>query len=188
MMTIYLTLIVTVKLDMALHNTDLRAAYLTASIEPGIEMFVEAPPSISLPEGWGLKVYKTLYGSKQGARRLDVHKEVQLTTAGFIRSSAEPSLYFLPSDSEYGLVLMSTVVDDFLICCRDEHMGAIKDKLSVIWTITDHGPAEWFINLKLSRDRRSGILKLDQTAYAELKAREFGLQNDVAQYFHCLLR
>ena len=177
LMTIYLTCIVAVEADMVLHQTDLKAAYLTAPIEPDIEMFVEPPPMVDLPKGFGLRVCKALYGSRQGAQRLDVHKEKRLTEEGFIRS-AEPSLYFLPIASKYGLVLICTVVDDFLICCKDEHMETIKNKLRKIWTITDHGPAEWFINLKLSRDRRSGILKIDQSAYAELKAREFGLQND----------
>lgn len=84
----------------------------------------------------------------------------------------------MPKDSPLGLVLLTTVVDDFLICCRDEHMEPVKSKLRAIWTITDKGPAGWFINLRISRDRRSGIMKIDQTAYAEAKAREFGLQHD----------
>ena len=57
-------------------------------------------------------------------------------------------------------------------------MESIKDKLRAIWTITDHGTAEWFINLKIFRNRREGVMKMDQTVYAEAKAREFGLQND----------
>ena len=178
LMTIFLTCIVAVECDMALHQTDLRAAYLTAPLEPDVELYVQPPPMIDLPDGWGLRLYKALYGSKQGAQRLDVHKEKQLTAAGFIRSCAEPSLYFMPQDSELGLVLICTVVDDFLICCRDEVMQRVKDKLRAIWTITDHGPAQWFINLKISRDRASGFMKLDQSAYAEAKAREFKLEND----------
>ena len=94
---------------------------------------------VKLPEGIGLRVCKTLYGSKQGAQRLDVHKDKQLTGVGFIRSCAEPSLYFMTKDSPFGLVLISTVVDDFLITCRDEHVNVIKDKLRSIWVITDGG-------------------------------------------------
>ena len=57
-------------------------------------------------------------------------------------------------------------------------MEDIKALLRTIWTITDHGPADWFINLRISRDRRNGIMKIDQTAYAETKARAFGLAED----------
>ena len=54
----------------------------------------------------GLKVCKTLYGSMQGAERLDAYKqEEKLTTKGFIRSCVESSLYFMPVSSIYGLVL-----------------------------------------------------------------------------------
>ena len=158
-MTIYLTCIVAVEADMTLHNTDLRAAYLTAPIEPGIEMFIEPPPIVQLPEGWGLRVCKAIYGSRQGAQRLDVHKEKQLTAQGFIRSCAEPSLYFLPRDSVFGLVLITTVVDDFLICCRDEHMEAVKNKLHAIWTITDNGPAGGVVYRSMTHDGLSQLLQ-----------------------------
>ena len=78
---------------------------------------------------------------------------------------------------------MSTVVDDFLICCTDENMEVVKNKLRTIWTITDNGPTQWFINLRLSRDRRSDIMKIDQRSYAEAKAREINLQNDADPIF-----
>ena len=45
--------------------------------------------------------------------------------------------------------------------------------------IADH-PAEWFLNLKFSRNRRDGVMKIDQSAYAEQKLREFGLEHDTA--------
>ena len=57
-------------------------------------------------------------------------------------------------------------------------METIKNILRVIWTITDNGPAEWFINLRLSDDRRSDIMKIDQSSYVKAKSRAFGLQND----------
>ena len=116
----------------------------------------------------------------QGAERLDSHKESKLTQLGFIRSCAEPSLYFMTKDSSFGLVLVSTVVDDFLITCKDEYVEAIKDKIRSIWVITDGGPVEWFLNLKFSRNRRDGIMKIDQSAYAEQKLREFSLEHDTA--------
>ena len=81
-----------------------------------------------------------LYGSMQGAARLDVYKEKRLTAEGFIRSCAEPSVYYMPPSSPYGLVVVTTVVDDFKIVCQDKHMPEIKRKLRSIWTLTDGGP------------------------------------------------
>ena len=64
---------------------------------------------------------------------------------------------------------MCTVVDDFLIVCAEEHIEEIKNILRSIWQITDGGCVKWFLNLKFSRDRRRGLLKIDQEAYAERK-------------------
>ena len=178
LMAVYLTCIIAVELDYALHQTDLKAAYLTAPIEPGIEMFLDPPPGVHVQKGMGLRVCQALYGSMQGAARLDVYKEQRLTQAGFQRSCAESSLYFMSSASPFRLVIVCTVVDDFLIVCADKHMPAIKQKLRDIWVVTDGGPARWFLNLKISRDRRNGVMKIDQSSYAELKLRQFNLEND----------
>ena len=102
LMTIYLTCIVGVVCDFAIHQTDLESAYLTAPIEPDVEMFLNPPPTIEVPAGMGLRVCKALYGSMQGAERLDAYKEEKLTAKRFIRCNAEPSLYFMPSSSPWG--------------------------------------------------------------------------------------
>ena len=59
-------------------------------------------------------------------------------------------------------------------------MDVIKNILRSIWNITDGGPVQWFINLKFSRDRRNGIMKIDQSNYAEIKLRQFGLESEPA--------
>ena len=176
LMTVYLTCIVGVVMDFAIHQTDLEAAYLTAPIEPDVEIFLSPPPNIKVPDGMVLHVCKSLYDSMQGAERLDAYKESKLTAKDFIRSCAEPSLYFMPSSSKYGLVLICTVVDDFLITCDERYIEQVKDILRSIWKITDGGPVEWFLNLKFSRDRRNGLLKICQSVYTERKLRQFGLE------------
>ena len=92
--------------------TDLEAAYLTAFIEPSISLFIEPPPGVDVPEGWALRLVKALYGSMQGAQRLDVLKHTTLTKFGFKRMASETSVYFMPHSSELGLVIMITIVDE----------------------------------------------------------------------------
>ena len=132
-------------MDFALDQTDLAAAYLTAPIEPEFEMFMEPPPGMTVKDGMGLRVCQALYDSMQGAQRLDVHKEKCLTSVGFQRSCAEPSLYFMPPTSKYGLVIVCTVVDDFLIACIDKYIQHIKNLLRRFWKLTDGGPVNWYL-------------------------------------------
>ena len=93
----------------------------------------------------------------------------------------------MPQNSPFGLVVVCTVVDDFLIACdRDQrHIETIKDRrLKSIWKLTHGGRTyiKWFLNnMKFSRDRLNGVvMKVDQSSYTELKLREYGLDNDPA--------
>ena len=166
-----------VDLDYCIDVTDLEAAYLTADIEPDISLFIEPPPGIDVPDNWGLRLLKALYGSMQGAQRLDVLKHVSLENLGFKRMASETSVYMMPMDSVLGLVLLVTIVDDFVIIAKNRTiMAEIKHRLSTVWKITDQGPAKWVLNLRIRRDRPAGILKIDQQAYVEKKLREFGLE------------
>ena len=116
----------------------------------------------------------------QGAARLDCYKEKRLTELGFIRSCAEPSLYYMPQDSPFGLVVLNTVVDDFLLACQRKHIEEVKRLLRSVWTLTDGGPVEWFLNLRFSRDRHNGVMKTDQSNYVEVKLCEYGLDKKPA--------
>ena len=167
-----------VDLDYCIDVTDLEAAYLTADIEPDISLFIEPPPGVEVPDDWGLRLVKALYGSMQGAQRLDVLKHTALEKLGFKRMASETSVYYMPMASELGLVIIVTIVDDFVIVAKDRViMAEVKRRLSTVWNITDKGPAKWVLNLRIRRDRPAGVLKLDQQAYIEKKLREFGLDN-----------
>ena len=74
LMTVYLTCIIGTELDYSMHQVDLKAAYLSAPLEPDIEMFLDPPPGVHVPDGMGLRVMQALYGSMQGAERLDAYK------------------------------------------------------------------------------------------------------------------
>ena len=174
--SIRLVLKLAVDLDYLIHVTDLEAAYLSAFIEPDIQLFLDPPPGVDVPEGFGLRLIKALYGSMQGAQRLDVLKHESLERLGFRRMASETSVYFMPFDSELGLVLVVTIVDDFVIIARTlQIMTEIKRRLATVWNISDKGPIKWVLNLRVHRDRPAGILKIDQAAYIERKLREFGL-------------
>ena len=165
-----------VELDYCMDVVDLKAAYLTADIEPHITLFVDPPPGVKVEDGYGLRLIRALYGSMQGAQRLDVLKHSTLERLGFKRMLSETSVYYMPAGSELGLCVLVTVVDAFLIVAPTRAaMSEIKRRLRTVWKIVDKGPVNWMLNLRVHRDRPAGILKIDQTAYIERKLREFGI-------------
>ena len=89
-----------VDLDYCIDVTDLKAAYLTAFLEPDLTLFMEPPPGVEVERGFGLRLIRALYGSMQGAQRLDVLKHKVLESLGFIRMSSETSVYYTPLSSD----------------------------------------------------------------------------------------
>ena len=60
--------------------------------------FYGVTPGVEVEKGYGLCVIRVLYGSKQGAQRLDVMKHTPLTKIGYTRMAAKTSIYYtLPS-------------------------------------------------------------------------------------------
>ena len=101
---------------------------------------------------------------------------VSLEKLGFKRMAAETSIYYTSADSDIGLSIIATVVDDFLIMAKNRmSMAEIKRRLRTVWTISDKGPAKWMLNLRIRRDRPAGLLKLDQSIYIKKKLRDFGI-------------
>ena len=139
-----------VDLDYCIDVTDLKAAYLTAHLEPDVTLFMEPPPGVDVQDGFGLRLIRSLYGSMQGAQRLDVLKHRVIENLGFIRLSSETSVYYTPHNSELGLTIIVTVVDDFVIVARTRAiMQEIKRRLASVWTISDKGPIKWVLNLRV---------------------------------------
>ena len=138
-------------------------------------MFID-PSCVPVEKGYGLRVTRALYGSRQGAQRLDVMKHATLEKMGYSRMKAETSIYYTLPPHKFGLSIIGTVSDDFAIVAKTpEISAAIKRGISSVWKVTDKGPIKWMLNMRIRRDRPNGILKIEQSAYVEQKLREYKL-------------
>jgi hypothetical protein len=73
-------------------NMDVSSAYLTASLKESTRMYIEPPPGFSVPKGYGLRLLKALYGTRQGGNRWAAHRDAKLADLGLTRSAADPCL------------------------------------------------------------------------------------------------
>ena len=165
-----------VELDYEIDTTDLECSYLACYLEPEYTVFMDAPPGVPVEKGFGLRVVRALYGSRQGAQRLDAMKHATFNNMGFTRMKAETSIYYTLPPSRFGFSVVGTVSDDFAIVAKTPAISAeIKKGLSAVWKVTDKGPIKWMLNMRIRRDRPKGILKIEQSAYVEQKLRQYGL-------------
>ena len=76
-------------------------------------MFNRPPPGFTVPPGYGLRLLKALYGTRQGGNRWASHRDAELAKLGLTRSAADPCLYTRTNFDGY--ILVAVIVDDFII-------------------------------------------------------------------------
>ena len=154
------------EMNWPLHGMDVSNAYLNAPLHPDIVLFVKPPPTVHVPDGYGLRLQKGLYGTMQGGNRWAIHKHQKLTELGYTRNFAEPSLYH--RNDQHGIVIMSVVVDDFEITGHPPAaIARAKAELQSIWDMTDLGPLRYFTSVQIDRNMATRTTTLKQTECIE---------------------
>jgi hypothetical protein len=76
---------------------DLKGAFLTADFEPGRNIYMKIPKGFEefYPEGWLLRLKKTLYGTKQASRQFWIKLYKALDECGYKRSNMDQCLYYV---------------------------------------------------------------------------------------------
>ena len=172
------------ELDWPLHGMDVSNAYLNADLEATIVLFVQPPPTIKVPRGYGLRLCKGLYGTMQGGNRWAVHKHLKLTSIDMVRSAAEPSLY--SRYDSYGIVFLAVIVDDFAITGWPlSAVARLKAQLATIWDMTDLGQLTYFANIEIKRDRAAGTTTMKQSHYIDNMLAKYGLTDTYDKHTPC---
>ena len=162
-----------------IENMDVSAAYLTASLLTSTRMYVRPPPGFRIPAGYGLRLLKALYGTKQGGNRWAAHRDEQLAKLGMQRSDADPCIY--TRNNSDGFVLAAVIVDDFVITGSSQAaVNRFKQELNDTWKMSDLGPLRWCLNLAVDRDIPSGTLTIKQTSYIHDMIHKYGFDDAFA--------
>ena len=68
-------------------------------------------------------------------------------------------------------------VDDILLAGSDKSVADVAAALAQRYTITDDGEPSHFLGVRFERDRKRGVLKLSQEAYARAVLQRFGMED-----------
>lgn len=126
-----------------LHQMDIKIAFLHGSLKE--EVYVEQPETFEVQDRrthmWRLK--KSLYGLKQTPRAWYERIDNYLMKLGFIRSEANPNLYFkVEKDMPLILVLY---VDDLFLTSADPLIYQCKRELASEFEMKDLGLVHYFL-------------------------------------------
>lgn len=122
------------------------------------------------------KLNKAIYGLKQASKSWnDKINKVLCDKLNFIRLTSEPCVYH--KSENQSMIFIALYVDDLIIFTSPNFQGKdkIKESLRQEFEITDLGPAQHILGMKLSR-KDSGF-SLDQSNYIQKLLKRFRMED-----------
>ncbi|HVX00915.1 MAG TPA: reverse transcriptase domain-containing protein, partial [Candidatus Babeliaceae bacterium] len=155
--------------DLTLELMDVQTAYLNAELKEVVYMQQPEGYEQGSPREYVCRLLRAIYGLKQAGREWNTHINSFILSIGFIRLSTDTCVYVKRSRSGR-IMILSTYVDD-IPSAFDEadriEWEEIKSAFFKHYKITFLGEADWFLNMRLTRDRTRKLLFLDQRSYID---------------------
>ena len=162
------------KLNLEVHQIDVKSAYLNAKLEK--EIYMAPPHGFDIPDGMVLKLVKAVYGTKQGGWMWYQDIRATLENMGYERLESDHTVFIC---SREGLIsTIALYVDDISVTGSDlETIEKDKDKLKEKYQMTDLGKISWILGMCVTHDREKGLIMLSQQQYIEDLLERFGMSD-----------
>ena len=129
--------------DLAVHQMDVKSAYLNAPID--CQIFVVRPAGFRKP-GLVWKLKKSLYGLKQSGKNWNDHVHQFFMDNNFIRSETDPCIYFKTDDD--GFVTIILWVDDIILAGTTvEYVNKVRQILRDKYKMKNLGAINQFLGI-----------------------------------------
>lgn len=119
---------------------------------------------------------RSLYGSRQGARRWQQKFEREASKFGLLPTSSDPEIYIV-KDTRGTLVIHLHVDDSLLVCSSrsmlDEFVSFLNSVFEVKWTDSP----SLYLGIKINFDTKKKVCSLSQAHYIENVLDRFGMTN-----------
>lgn len=158
--------------DLEIEQFDVVNAFLNASLE-GEPVYCELPDGFKKP-GKCVRLLNALYGLRDAP--LLWYKEFTSTLRKLgLKPNGEEQCLF---QNEHKTVTVVFYVDDYLVIYhkRDQQEARrVIDGLAQAYEVKAQGAAEWYLGVRIVRDRAAGHIYLTHDSYIEKIAKRFGL-------------
>jgi len=127
---------------------DIKTAFLNATLEEGLDLYLAQPEGFEVGKGLVCKIIKSLYGLKQAPRLWSAEVCRVLRLCGFRPTASDPALFVrLEADGNWSWV--TTYVDDFWLALDELflYIAIIEIMRQEGWTVTEMGVPRMFLSL-----------------------------------------
>jgi hypothetical protein len=162
--------------DLDLRQRDAVTAFLNSILTK--EVYTKMPEGFEIP-GRCWKLRRALYGLRISPRLWQQEAAGVLLKLGLQQVPEDPCVFIGKG------ILVFFYVDDILIASyytARERARQLEKDLEAHWELTDHGDAEWFLNIRILRDRQLKKLWLCQDSYVTSIAARYNLTDRAPVY------
>ena len=154
-----------------LEQMDVVTAFLQGDVEENL--YVEMPHGYEQP-GMVCQLKKALYGLKQSPRNWQTRLQNVLGEAGFYPLHSDNCIF---RNKDSGIIVV-TYVDDFLITGAGmKKINEFKQYLMKKFEMKDLGACNYFLGIRIIRDRKARTIHLVQDAYIQKILEAFQMEN-----------
>jgi hypothetical protein len=156
--------------DLECSHFDIKNAFTESSLKERI--YLLPPPGVPVRDGYVLRVLRSLYGLKQSARDWNRLCRDHLLQSGFTQSLADPCLFVCPKKS----LMLLVYVDDIVAASPSrQNVQWLYQTLSSRFNTKDLGEISKVLGIRVTRNRKTRELFLDQEQYLEGILTRFGI-------------
>lgn len=150
------------KLELDIDQMDVVTAFLQGDLKE--EVYMQQPVGLEDGSARVCRLQKSLYGLKQASRCWNEKLSGVLLSAGLKCSQIDTCIFYHVDDVE--IVIVAVYVDDLLIFSNNRaSKERIKKALTTAFKMTDNGEARYILGMHIERDRKKGIISIDQHKY-----------------------
>ena len=166
--------------DWEMDSMDVKTAFLNGDLDE--EIYMEQPEGWVVPgkEDWVCLLKKAIYGLKQASRQWNAKIHKSLLEIGFTRTYSDAGVYVYSRETGDHTCIVILYVDDLLLMGDSKpFIEEVKRKLKLEYQMTDLGPVERFLGLRIRRERRKRQIFVDQAEYIQTVLERFQMHNSV---------
>jgi hypothetical protein len=181
--TLRVLLAIVAALGYELLQMDVPTAFLNATCHELVLM--RPPPGMAelglnedgVGQDWLCKLNKTLYGIKQAPREWNIHFNNSIVALGYKRCSSDTCVYVRTSKTGRSMIL-PVFVDDVFPACHPDDLAELREDLARLmkqYNIPQCEEAGAILGMRVTRDKKARVLRLDQQVYINKLLQQYGL-------------
>ncbi|KAI0993721.1 hypothetical protein K3495_g14463 [Podosphaera aphanis] len=149
---------------------DIKNAFTESTLKE--EIYATAPLGVEVRPDNVLQLLRSLYGLKQAARDWNLLMKTELLRWGFDQSLADPCMF---THNIKPMILLVYVDDIVAVAKSQENITWFYNQLSARFNAKNLGEIHKILGIRITRDRKSRTIYLDQTEYIRSVLNKFGM-------------